>query len=65
MTTYLGKSCLFGLLCVYFVSVCQILCVSVFPFGIEGRTWVVIVLIPDHWLSIYFSAMRCFSFKSS
>ena len=25
-----------------------------FPFGIEGRIWVVIVLIPDHCLSIYF-----------
>ena len=24
-----------------------------FPFGIEGRMWVVIVLIPDHCLSIY------------
>ena len=24
-----------------------------FPFGIEGRVWVVIVLIPDHCLSIY------------
>ena len=26
---------------------------SSFPFGIEGRMWDVIVLIPDHWLSIY------------
>ena len=26
-----------------------------FPFGIEGRMLVVIVLIPDHFLSIYFS----------
>ena len=25
-----------------------------FPFGIEGRMWGVIVLIPDHCLSIYF-----------
>ena len=24
------------------------------PFGIEGRMWNVIVLIPDHCLSIYF-----------
>ena len=29
MTTCLGKSCLFGLLCVSFVGVCQILCVCV------------------------------------
>ena len=25
-----------------------------FPFGFEGRIWDVIVLIPDHCLSIYF-----------
>ena len=27
---------------------------SSFPFGIEGGMWDVIVLIPDHCLSIYF-----------
>ena len=32
----------------------QILCVSFFPFCIEGGMWDVIVLIPDHCLSIYF-----------
>ena len=53
MTTCLGKSCSFGLLCVSFVGVCQILCVCPFPSGIEGRMWVVIVLIPDHCFSIY------------
>ena len=26
---------------------------SSFPFGIEGEMWDVIVLIPDHYLSIY------------
>ena len=26
-----------------------------FPFGVESGMWGVIVLIPDHWLSIYFS----------
>ena len=26
-------------------------------FGIEGRIWVVIVLIPDHYLSIYFTSL--------
>ena len=36
------------------MSVCQIVCVSFFPFGIEGGIWDVIVLIPDHCLSIYF-----------
>ena len=57
MITCLGKSCTFGLLCVSFVGVCQILCVSFFSFGIEDRMWDVIVLIPDHCLSIYFRVM--------
>ena len=35
------------------VGVCEILCVSFFPFGIECRMYDVIVLIPDHCLSIY------------
>ena len=34
-----------------FVKFC--VCPSL-PFGIEGRMWDVIVLIPDHCLSIYF-----------
>ena len=28
---------------------------SSFPFGIKGGMWVVIVLIPDHRLPIYFT----------
>ena len=55
MTTYLGKSCSFGLLCVSFVNVYQICVCPSFPFGIEGGVWDVIVLIPDHCLSIYFT----------
>ena len=52
MTTCLARCCSFGLLCVSFVSV---LCVCPsFPFGIVGRMLDVIVLIPDHCLSIYF-----------
>ena len=31
------------------------MCVSFFPFGIEGGMWDAIVLIPDHCLSIYFT----------
>ena len=56
MTTCLGKSCLFGLLCMSFVNVYQIVCVCVCPsfrFGIESGMWDVVVLIPDHCLSIY------------
>ena len=37
-------------------DVCQILCVSFFPFGIEGRMWDVIVLIPDYCLSIFYTS---------
>ena len=51
----LGESCSFGLLCMSFVGVCQIRVCSSFPFGIEGRMCVVIVLIPDHCFSIYFA----------
>ena len=58
MITYLGKSCSFGLLCVSFVGVCQILCVSFLPFGIESKMWILIVLILDHCLSIYFGQVR-------
>ena len=57
MTICLGKSCSFGLLYVSFVGVGQILCVSFFPFGIEGGMWDVIVLIPDHCLSIYLAVL--------
>ena len=56
MTTCLGKGCSFGFTVrvfrghlsdffVFFPS---------FPFGIENRNSDVIVLIPDHCLSIYF-----------
>ena len=59
MTTCLGKNCSFGLLCVSFVGVCQNLCVFFFPFWFEGRVWDVIVLIPDHCLSIFLSFESC------
>ena len=51
MTTCLGKSYSFGLLSWALVKFC--VCPS-FSFGIEGGMWDVIVLIPDHCLSIYF-----------
>ena len=50
MTTCLGKSCSFGLLCACFVNVYKFVCAS-FPFGFEGGMW---DLIPDHCLSIFF-----------
>ena len=30
-----------------------------FPFNIEGRVWVVIVLIPDHCFSVYYGKDIC------
>ena len=54
MTTCLGKSFSFVLLCVSFVNVYQFSCVSFFPFRFEGGMWDVIVSIPDHCRSIYF-----------
>ena len=49
MTTYLGKSCSFGLRKLPSVYV-----FSYFPFGFEGRMWDLIVLVPDRCLSFYF-----------
>ena len=32
---------------------------SYFPFGFEGRIWDLIVSVPDHCLSFYFTTKRC------
>ena len=53
MTTYLGKSCLVNCACLSWALVTFCVCPS-FPFDIKGGMWDVIVLIPDHCLSIYF-----------
>ena len=49
MTTYLGKSCSFGL-----PRVPSIYVFSYFPFVFEGRMWDLIVSVSDHCLSFYF-----------
>ena len=54
MTTCLGKCCSFGLLLVSFVNVYQFCVCPSFPFGFKGGMWDMIVLVPDHCLSIYF-----------
>ena len=38
----------------------SIFCVSSFSFGFEGGMWKLILLIPDHCLSIYFVSMSVF-----
>ena len=53
MTTCLGKSCSFGY-CTCLLSALLKFCVCTSSScGIEGGIWDVIVLIPDHCLSIY------------
>ena len=52
MTTYLGKSCSFGAL----RKLPSIYVFSCFHFGFEGRMWDLIVSVPDHCLSFYFSS---------
>ena len=37
---------------------------SYFPFGFEGRIWDLIVSVPDHCLSFYFSLMLNVSYVS-
>ena len=62
MTTFLGKSFTFCLLCVSFVHVYQhmyVVCVCAsFPFGFEGGMLDLIVLIPDHCLSFYIATLQ-------
>ena len=53
MTTCLGKSCSFGILSVFRERLSIFVCLS-FPFGFEDGMWDLIILIPDHSLSIYF-----------
>ena len=55
MTTYLGKSCSFCLPRVPFVNCRQFMYLVISIFGFEGRIWDLIVSVPDHCLSFYFS----------
>ena len=58
MTTYLGKSCSFGLPRVHFVNRGQFMYLVISLFGFEGRMWDLIVSVPGHCLSFYFSYYR-------
>ena len=55
MTTYLGKSCSFGLPRVPFVNCGQFMYLVISLFGFEGRMWDLIVSVPDQCLSFYFT----------
>ena len=54
MTTYLGKSCSFGLPRVPFVNCGQFMYLVISLFGFEGRMWDLIISVPEHCLSFYF-----------
>ena len=56
MTTYLGKRCSFCLPRVPFVNCRQFMYLVISLFGFEGRMWDLIVSVPDHCLSFYFSS---------
>ena len=67
MTTYLGKSCSFCLPRVPFVNCRQFMyLVRQTYFGFEGRIWDLIVSVPDHCLSFYFTSIQqgCFCFRN-
>ena len=53
MTTCLGKSCAFRLLCLSIMRVHQFVCV-LFRLRFGGGMWDLIVLVPVHCLSFYF-----------
>ena len=55
MTTYLGKSCSFGLPRVPFVNCRQFMYLVISLLVFEGRIWDLIVSVPDHCLSFYFA----------
>ena len=55
MTTYLGKSCSFCLPRVPFVNCRQFMYLVISLLVFEGRIWDLIVSVPDHCLSFYFS----------
>ena len=58
MTSCLGKNCSFSLLRVHFVKLLSMYVFSYFPFGSEGRIWDLIVSVPDHCLSFYFTIIK-------
>ena len=55
MTTCLGKSYSFVLPRVPFVNCCQFMYLVMSLFGFDGRMWALIVSVPDHCLSFYFT----------
>ena len=55
MTTYFGKELFILFAASAFRKLSSIYVFSYFPFGFEGRIWDLIVSVPDHCLSFYFT----------
>ena len=55
MTTYLEKELFILFAASAFRKLSSIYVFSYFPFGFEGRIWDLIVSVPDHCLSFYFT----------
>ena len=66
MTTRLRKMCSFGLPRVPSVNCCHVCVFSYFFFVFfKGRIWDLILSVPDHCLSFYFSVRFCFPLQLS
>ena len=59
MITCLGKSCSFALPRVPFVNCCQFMYLVISFLVLGGRIWDLIVSVPDHCLSFYFTLFIC------
>ena len=57
MTTCFGKELFIRFTASAFCKLLSIYVFSYFPFGFEGRMWDLIVSVPDHCLSFYFSVI--------
>ena len=58
MTTCLGKEMFIRFTARAFHKLLSIYVFSYFPFGFEGRMWDLIVSVPDHCISFYFTLLR-------
>ena len=63
MTTYLGKELFILFAASAFRKLSSVYVFSYFPFGFEGRIWDLIVSVPDHCLSFYFSLADVICFE--
>ena len=50
-----GKELIIGFTASAFRKLLSVYVFSYFPFGFEGRMWDLVVSVPDHCLSFYFS----------